>query len=115
MRLMKASRHHQHTSYKGLAKPALRMFNGFLTFHYGTLNSSCYDGDSAPGGGLLLSCEPLCGPRCRRSPRGGRVSVPPGTTPAPLPACRRREDGFKKRGTPARLTDPSLLGYLRRR
>ena len=44
---------HQHTSYKGLAKPALRMLNGFLTFYYGALNFSCYYGDSAPGGGLL--------------------------------------------------------------
>ena len=47
---VKASRLHQHTSYKGLAKPALRMLNGFLTFYYGALNSSCYDGNSAPGG-----------------------------------------------------------------
>ena len=46
---MKAGRLHQHTSYKGLAKPALRMLNGFLTFHYGALNFSCYDGDSVPG------------------------------------------------------------------
>ena len=44
---------HQHTSYNGLAKPALRMLNGFLTFYYGALNSSCYDEDSVPGGGLL--------------------------------------------------------------
>ena len=50
MRLMKAGRCHQHTSYKGLAKPALRMLNGFLTFYYGALNFSCYYGDSAPGG-----------------------------------------------------------------
>src|ERR687894_226003 len=53
MRLMKAGRCHQHTSYKRVTKPALRMLNGFLTFHYGALNSSCYDGDSGPGGGLL--------------------------------------------------------------
>jgi hypothetical protein len=33
-----------------LAKPALRMLNGVLTFYYGALNSSCYYGDSAPGG-----------------------------------------------------------------
>jgi hypothetical protein len=48
---------HQHTSYKGLAKPALRMLNGFLTFYYGALNSSCYYGDCTLGGelpGLLL-------------------------------------------------------------
>ncbi len=50
---MKASRLHQHTAYKGLAKPALRMLNGFLTFYYGPLNFSCYDADSAPGSGLL--------------------------------------------------------------
>jgi hypothetical protein len=41
---------HQHTSYKGLAKPALRMLNGFLTFYYGALNSSCYYRDCTPGG-----------------------------------------------------------------
>jgi hypothetical protein len=41
---------HQHTSYNGLEKPAVRMLNGFLTFCYGALNFSCYDGDSAPGG-----------------------------------------------------------------
>ena len=52
MRLMKAGRCHQHTSYKGLAKPALRMLNGFLTFYYGALKSSCYYGDSAPGSEL---------------------------------------------------------------
>ena len=48
---------HQHTSYKVLAKSALRRLNGFLTFHYGALNFSCYYGDSAPGGelpGLIL-------------------------------------------------------------
>ena len=33
-----------------LAKPALRMLNGALTFYYGALNFSCYYGDSAPGG-----------------------------------------------------------------
>jgi hypothetical protein len=43
---------HQHTSYKGLAKPALRMLNSFVTFYYGALNCSCYYGDSAPGGEL---------------------------------------------------------------
>ena len=26
------------------------MLNGFLTFYYEALNSSCYDGNSAPGG-----------------------------------------------------------------
>jgi hypothetical protein len=54
---MKASRCHQHTSYKVLAKAALRMLNGVLTFYYGALNFSCYDRDSAPGGelpGLIL-------------------------------------------------------------
>ncbi len=48
---------HQHTSYKGLAKPALRMLNGFLTFYYVALNFSCYYGDCTPGGelpGLIL-------------------------------------------------------------
>ena len=48
--LMKAGRCHQHTPYKVLAKPALRMLNGVLTFYYGALNCSCYYGDSAPGG-----------------------------------------------------------------
>ena len=38
-----------------LAKPALRMLNGLLTFHYGALNSSCYYGDSAPGSELPAS------------------------------------------------------------
>jgi hypothetical protein len=65
---------HQHTAYNGLEKPALRMLNGFLTFHYGALNSSCYYGDSAPGGGLLgivlMERTHICGPRCRGSPRG---------------------------------------------
>jgi len=51
--LMKAGRCHQHTSYKVLAKPALRMLNGVLTFYYWALNCSCYYGDSAPGGGLF--------------------------------------------------------------
>jgi hypothetical protein len=57
---MKTGRCHQHTSYKGLAKPAVRMLNGFLTFYYGALNCSCYYGDSAPGGGLLgiLALDP---------------------------------------------------------
>jgi hypothetical protein len=50
MRLMKAGRCHQHTSYKVLAKAALRMLNGALTFYYGALNFSCYYRDSAPGG-----------------------------------------------------------------
>ena len=50
---VKANRLHQHTSYKGLAKPAVRTLNGFLTFYYGALNSSCYYGDSDPGGELL--------------------------------------------------------------
>ena len=44
---------HEHTSYNGLAKPALRMLNSVLTFYYGALNFSCYDADSAPGGGFL--------------------------------------------------------------
>ena len=48
--LMKAGRCHQHTSHKVLAKAALRMLNGFLTFYYGAINFSCYYGDSAPGG-----------------------------------------------------------------
>ena len=41
---------HQDTSYNGLEKPAVRMLNGFLTFYYGALNFSCYDGDRAAGG-----------------------------------------------------------------
>ena len=45
---------HQDTSYKGLAKPALRMLNRVLTFSSESLNSSCYDRDSVPGGGLLV-------------------------------------------------------------
>jgi hypothetical protein len=49
---LESGRCHQDTSYKGLAKPAVRMLNGFLTFYYGALNFSCYYGDSAPGGEL---------------------------------------------------------------
>ena len=64
---VKAGRCHQHTSYKGLAKPAVRMLNGFLTFYYGALNFSCYYGDSAPGGEA-----------------GGNRGIGHGECPAPL-------------------------------
>ena len=81
---------HPQPSYKGLEKRALRMLNGLLTFYYGTLNSGCYDGDGAPGGGLSMRTYSL--PRVTE----GGAEVPPsyGITPAPLPARRRREDGF---------------------
>ena len=64
---VKAGRCHQHTSYKGLAKPAVRMLNGFLTSYYGALNFSCYYGDSAPGGEA-----------------GGHRGIGHGECPAPL-------------------------------
>ena len=79
---VKAGRCHQHTSYKGLAKPALRMLNGLLILCHGALNFSCYDGDSAPGG--LLPCEPLCGHRCRGSPRSwAKIGVCPASLSCP--------------------------------
>src|SRR5918997_5449567 len=55
------------------------MLNGLLTFYYGTLNSGCYDGDGAPGGGLSMrTCLAAEGHR-------GGPEVPPsyGTTPGP--------------------------------
>jgi hypothetical protein len=51
---VKAGRCPTSIPFVGLAKPAVRMLNGLLTFYYGALNFSCYYGDSAPGGGLSL-------------------------------------------------------------
>lgn len=102
---------HQRPSYKGLEKRALRMLNGLLTFYYGTLNSGCYDGDGAPGGGLSMRTYSL-----------PRVTEGAGSTPLlrnnsgpPSLLVEGVRMASKKRAAPARLTDPSLLGYLRRR
>ena len=87
------------------------MLNGLLTFYYGTLNSGCYDGDGAPGGGLSMRTYSL-----PRVTEGGRKYPPP--TEQLRPPSLLVEGvrmASKKRGAPARLTDPSLLGYLRRR
>ena len=40
----------QHTSYRGLEKPAVQMLNGLKSPLNGDLTASGYDGDSAPGG-----------------------------------------------------------------
>jgi hypothetical protein len=76
---------HQHTSYRGLAKPALRMLNGFLTFYYGALNFSCYDGDSVPGGALpgFLLVKRTHGSYVDLAAEGHR-GVGPAESPAPL-------------------------------
>ena len=82
---VKAGRCHQHTSYKGLAKPAVRMLNSFLTFYYGPLNFSCYYGDSAPGGGVVISLVSLCDPTSHMWTSLPGVTEGLGTAESPAP------------------------------